>query len=67
MWLVIYLFIYLVIYSGNDKRMNFKINNDEHADKIYQGLENIFEHIEEKLSITLSDFTFEKKVKATLK
>ena len=49
------------VYNGNDKRMNFKINNDEHADKIYQGLENIFEYIEDKLSITLNDFTFEKK------
>ena len=40
--------------------MNFKINNDEHSDKSYQKLENIFEHIEEKLSIVLNDFTFEK-------
>ena len=40
--------------------MNFKIN-DEHSDKIYQMLLNIFEHIEEKLSSTLNDFTFEKK------
>ena len=47
------------VYSGNDKRMNFKIN-DELRDKICKRLENIFEHIEEKLSITLNDFTFEK-------
>ena len=37
---------YYDVYNGNDKRMNFKVNNDEHADKIYQGLENIFEHNE---------------------
>ena len=49
------------VYNGDDKRMNFKIN-DEHGGKICQGLENIFEHIEVKLSITLNDFTFEKKV-----
>ena len=41
------------------KRMNFKIN-DELSDKICKRLENIFEYIEEKLSITLKDFTFEK-------
>ena len=41
--------------------MNFKINNDEHSDKSYQELENIFEHIKEKLSIVLNDSTFEKK------
>ena len=41
--------------------MNFKIN-DELSDKIYQSLENIFEHIEKKLDIALNDFT-----KATLK
>ena len=46
--------------------MNFKIN-DELSDKIYQSLENIFEHIEEKLNITLNNFTIEKKAKATLK
>ena len=40
--------------------MNFKINNDDHSDKSYQKLENIFEHIEEKLSIALNDFMFEK-------
>ena len=42
--------------------MNIKIN-DELSDKIYQSLENIFEHIEKKLGITLNDFTFEKKGK----
>ena len=36
--------------------MNFKIN-DEVSDKIYQRLVNIFEYIEEKLNITLNDFT----------
>ena len=46
--------------------MNFK-TNDELSDKIYQRLSNIFEHIEEKLNITLDDFTFEKKANATLK
>ena len=50
---------YYDVYN-DDKRMNFKIN-DELRDKIYQGLTNIFEHIEEKLNITLNDFTFEKK------
>ena len=50
----------------DDKRMNFKIN-DELSDKIYQRLTNIFDHIEEKLNITLNDFTFGKKAKATLK
>ena len=50
----------------NDKRMNFKIN-DELSDKIYQRLSNIFEHIEEKLNITLNDFTFEKKVESYFK
>ena len=44
---------------NDDKRMNFKIN-DELSGKIYQSLENIFEHIEKKLDITLNDFTFEK-------
>ena len=39
--------------------MNFQIN-DELSDKIYQRLANIFEHIEEKLNVTLKDFTFEK-------
>ena len=39
--------------------MNFKISNDERSDKSYQKLENIFEHIEEKLSIALNDFIFE--------
>ena len=53
-------------YSDNDDNMNFKIN-DEHSDKIYQRLENIFEHIDQKLGITLNDFMFEKWVKATLK
>ena len=38
--------------------MNFKIN-DELSDKICQRLSNIFEHIEEKLNITLNDFTFD--------
>ena len=46
----------------DDKRMNFKIN-DELSVKIYQRLSNIFEHIEEKLNITLNDFTFEKRSK----
>ena len=46
--------------------MNFKING-ELSVKIYQRLSNIFEHIEEKLNITLNDFMFEKKVKANLK
>ena len=39
---------YYDVYNDNDKRMNFKINNDEHSHKSYQELENIFEHIEEK-------------------
>ena len=57
---------YYDVYN-DDKRMNFKIN-DELSDKIYQSLENIFEHIEKKLDIDLNDFTFEKKkAKATLK
>ena len=56
---------YYDVYN-DDKRMNFKIN-DELSDKIYQSLENIFEHIEKKLDITLNDFTFEKKAKASLK
>ena len=56
---------YYDVYN-DDKRMNFKINDDL-SDKIYQSLSNIFEHIEEKLNITLNDFTFEKKPKATLK
>ena len=43
------------------KKMNFK--NNELGDKIYQRLENIFEHIEKKLSITLNHFAFEKKRK----
>ena len=47
---------YYVVYN-DDKKMNFKIN-DELSDKIYQKLSNIFEHIEEKLDITLNDFTF---------
>ena len=34
---------YYDVYNDNGKRMNFKINNDEHSDKIYQELENIFE------------------------
>ena len=51
---------YYDVYNNDDKRMNFKIN-DELSDKIYQRLANIFEHIEEKLNITLNDFTFEKK------
>ena len=58
---------YYDVYNNDDKRMNFKIN-DELSDKIYQRLANIFEHIEEKLNITLNDFTFEKKkMKDTLK
>ena len=51
---------YYDVYNDDDKRMNFKINNDEHSDKSYQKLENIFEHIEEKLGIALNDFMFEK-------
>ena len=50
---------YYDVYN-DDKRMNFKIN-DELSYKIYQRLSNIFEYIEEKLDITLNDFTFEKK------
>ena len=50
---------YYDVYN-DDKRMNFKIT-DELSDKIYQSLENIFEHIEKKLDIALNDFTFEKK------
>ena len=34
---------YYDVYNDNGKRMNFKINNDEHSDKIYLELENIFE------------------------
>ena len=37
------LIVYYDVYNDNGKRMNFKINNDEHSDKIYQELENIFE------------------------
>ena len=51
---------YYDVYNGDDKRMNFEIN-DELGDKIYQRLSNICEHIEEKLNITLNDLTFEKK------
>ena len=51
---------YYDVYNNDDKRMNFKIN-DELSDKIYQRLSNIFEYNEEKLDITLNDFTFEKK------
>ena len=51
---------------NDEKRMNFKIN-DELSDKIYQSLENIFEHITKNLGIALNDFTFEKKAKTTLK
>ena len=51
---------YYDVYNTDVKRMNFKIN-DELSDKIYQRLSNIFEHIEEKLNITLNDFKFEKK------
>ena len=46
--------------NGGEKRMNFKIN-DEHSDKIYQALENIFEDIDKKLDIALNGITFEKK------
>ena len=56
---------YYDVYNS-DKKMNFMIN-DELSDKIYQRLVNIFEYIEEKLNITLNNFTFEKKAKATLK
>ena len=58
-------------YNGNDKRMSFKIN-DELSDKICKKLENIFEHIEEKLSITLNDLKklkkhfFKEKIKPNL-
>ena len=38
--------------------MNFRIN-DEYSGKIYQRLENFFEHIEKKLNIALNGFTFE--------
>ena len=51
---------YYGVYNNDDKRINFKIN-DELSDKIYQRLANIFEHIEEKLSIALNDLKFEKK------
>ena len=50
---------YYDVYN-DDKRMKFKIN-DELSDKIYQRLTNVFEHIEEKLNITLKVFPFEKK------
>ena len=56
---------YYDVYN-DDKRMNFKIN-DELSDKIFQRLTNIFENIEEKLNITLNDFTFEKKVESYFK
>ena len=49
---------YYDVYN-DDKRMNFKIN-DELSDKIYQRLTNIFENVGEKLNITLNDFKFEK-------
>ena len=51
---------YYDVYNNDDKRMNFKIN-DELSDKIYQSLSNIFEHIEKKLNIALNGFAFEKK------
>ena len=51
---------YYDVYNNDDKRMNFKIN-DELSEKIYPRLTNIFEHIEKKLNMTLNDFTFEKK------
>ena len=51
---------YYHVYNNDDKRMNFKIN-DELSDKIYQSLSNIFEHIEKKLNIALNGFAFEKK------
>ena len=47
------------ILYNDDKRINFKIN-DENSGKIYQRLENMFEHIEEKLNIALNGFTIEK-------
>ena len=50
---------YYDVYN-EDKRMNFKIN-DELSAKIYQSLENIFEHIEKNADINLNDFTFEEK------
>ena len=43
---------YYDVYN-DDKRMNLKINDDKR-------LENIFEHIEEKLNIALNGFTVEK-------
>ena len=51
---------YYDVYNDS-KIMNFKIN-----DEIYHKLNDIFEHIQEKLNITSGDFTFEKKVKSTL-
>ena len=57
---------YYDVYN-DDKRMNFKINY-ELNDKIYQSLENIFEHIEKKSDITLNYFIFmKKKAKTTLR
>ena len=50
---------YYDVCNDNDKRMNFKIN-DELSDKIHQKLDNIFKHTEEKLIITLNNFTFKK-------
>ena len=57
---------YYDVYT-DDKRMNIKIN-DELSDKIYQSLENIFEHIEKKLDITLNYLDITKnyfKIKVT--
>ena len=30
------LIVYYDVYNDNDKRMNFKINNDEHSDKNFK-------------------------------
>ena len=46
----------------DDKGMIFKIN-DELSDKIYQSLENIFEHIGKNVGITLNDLRLKKRRK----
>ena len=46
---------YYDVYN-DDKKMNFSVNY-EHYDKLI----NILEHTEEKLNISFSDFTFEKR------
>ena len=50
---------YYDVYN-DDKRMNFKINY-ELNDKIYQKLENIFEHIEKKIKHYFKLFYFYEK------